>query len=75
MPSLFRAKHFDPEDGGIASCKTPVTIHQSTLHNTPEDLNLHNHRCENLKFRENLCPLRQNSEMRELGKVYKICQV
>jgi hypothetical protein len=36
---------FKPEDGG----ETSVASQQTTRHHNPEDDNLHNHRCENLK--------------------------
>jgi hypothetical protein len=34
------------EDGGNISFETSITIYQSTKLNIPEDLNLHQHRCE-----------------------------
>jgi len=38
----------DPEDEGTRTIEKSVTV---TCRNGPEELNLHQHRCDNLKFR------------------------
>jgi len=52
MPPFKFAAHLGllgPEDEGIQFFETSVIICKSAWHNNPEDLNLQQHDCENLK--------------------------
>lgn len=69
---LFRTKP-SGKSGDVILCdpvdevlSRAVTLLHSTTYNIPEDFNLRQYHCENLKFRveEKMCPPRQANEMR-----------
>jgi hypothetical protein len=49
-PSWSRQQACSAEEGAIFSTKTLVDFCRTTWHYIPEDRNLHNHQCENLKL-------------------------
>jgi hypothetical protein len=46
------AVFWDVDYDGVSSFETSETIYPKTQRNIPEDMNLQQHRCENLKFSE-----------------------